>query len=54
MVALGWIIGGIVCMCMKIADGLRAFKEKREIRRERKAFGVEYESEGEKNEEEHV
>lgn len=54
VVALGWIIGGIVCMCMKIADGLRAFKEKREIRRERKAFGVEYESEGEENEEEHV
>lgn len=52
VVVAGWIIGGIVCMCMKIADKLREFKDKREIRRERKGF--EYESEGEKNEEEHV
>lgn len=52
VVVAGWIIGGIVCMFMKIADKLREFKDKRETRRKRKGF--EYESEGEKNEEEHV
>lgn len=54
VVVAGWIIGGIVCMFMKIADKLREFKDKRETRRKRKGFEVEYESEGEKDEEEHV